>query len=196
MDYNAFSSGIEPGGLTDKNQIKILICYMLACTKEGLTGYHISEILANDGLVNYFESAQAVKELEQLGHITTSGELYMLTDSGKKISGELETSLPISVREKAINSALRAARIYQNAKDNRVTIRESAAGYEVFCEIYDRNRLLMSTVISIPDKLQAEVIKERFMKNPAFIYSSTLALYTAKKEEIVPAVKEAAKDLI
>ena len=29
MEFDAFNAGIEPGGLRSKNDIRILICYML-----------------------------------------------------------------------------------------------------------------------------------------------------------------------
>ncbi len=196
MSYDAFTSGVEPGGLTDTNQIKILICYMLSSVASGLASKDITEMLAQDGLVNYFESAQAVAELEQLGHIKLCGGLCVISDSGRSIAGELETALPISVREKAVAGALRAERIYQNAKDNRAVISDSPDGYEVTCEVYDRMHLLMSTVITVPDRLQAQVIKDRFMKNPTFIYSSTLALYTASKDDVADIVSSAAEDII
>lgn len=196
MNNNAFSSGIEPGGLTDKNQIKILICYMIKCVDSGLMGKQIADILSSDGLVNYFETLQAVKELSQLGHIRESSGLYSLSESGEKIVSELDTALPISVREKAVRSAVQAARIYQNCKDNSAVICESENGFDVICEVKDRGRLMMRSVIAVPDKIQAEMIKERFIKNPAFIYSSMLLLYTASKEEIIEGISAAAEDMI
>lgn len=196
MNNNAFSSGIEPGGLTDKNQIKILICYMIKCVDSGLTGKQIADILSADGLANYFETLQAVNELNGLGHIYEKSELYSLSKSGERIVSELDTALPISVRDKAVRSAIQAARIYQNCKDNSAIITESENGFDVVCEVRDRGRLMMRSVIAVPDKLQAEMIKERFIKNPAFIYSSTLLLYTASKDEIIRGITDSAEDII
>ncbi len=196
MNNNAFSSGIEPGGLTDKNQIKILICYMIKCVDLGLTGKQIADILSADGLVNYFETLQAVNELNNLGHIYEKDELYSLSESGERIVSELDTALPISVRDKAVHSAMQAARIYQNCKDNSAVICESENGFDIICEVKDRGHLMMRSVIAVPDKLQAEMIKERFIKNSAFIYSSTLLLYTASKDEIIDGISGAVKDMI
>ena len=196
MNNNAFSSGIEPGGLTDKNQIKILICYMIKCVDSGLTGKQIADILSADGLVNYFETLQAVNELASLGHIYEKNQLYSLSKSGESIVSELDTALPISVRDKAVHSAMQAARIYQNCKDNSAVICENENGFDVICEVKDRGHLMMRSVIAVPDKLQAEMIKERFIKNPAFIYSSTLLLYTASKDEIIDGISATVQDMI
>ncbi len=196
MDNNAFSSGIEPGGLTDRNQIKILICYMIKCVDSGLTAKQTAEILSLDGLANYFESLQAVKELETLGHISLSDGLYKLSKSGERIAAELDTALPITVREKAVRSAVQAARIYQNCKDNSAVIAETENGFEVTCEVKDRGHLMLRSVIAVPDRLQAEMIKESFIKNPASIYSATLLLYTESKDDIIASMPDVLKDMI
>ena len=91
---------------------------------------------------------------------------------------------------------MQAARIYQNCKDNSAVICESENGFDVICEVKDRGHLMMRSVIAVPDKLQAEMIKERFIKNSAFIYSSTLLLYTASKDEIIDGISGAVKDMI
>ena len=42
MDKDVFTGGVDPGGLWTKNDIRILICYILSSVSAPLTGEDIS----------------------------------------------------------------------------------------------------------------------------------------------------------
>ena len=50
MNHDAFSAGVEPGGLYSSQEIKILICYMLAGVDEPLPRQSVLEIIATGGM--------------------------------------------------------------------------------------------------------------------------------------------------
>ena len=54
MEYDAFTAGIEPGGLRTKNDIRIMVCYILNSVKAPLSKENILNILQEKGLANYF----------------------------------------------------------------------------------------------------------------------------------------------
>ena len=60
--YDAFSQGVKPGGLRSRNEIKILICYIICKIDSGITKEQLNEILSSEGLANYFEVNQALSE--------------------------------------------------------------------------------------------------------------------------------------
>ena len=67
LDLNAFTAGVEPGGLTHGYEIKILVCYLLEQIGTGMTFTQISDALLHRSLVNYFELANALNvSLDQL----------------------------------------------------------------------------------------------------------------------------------
>ena len=66
MDKDAFTGGVDPGGLWTKNDIRILICYILASVNAPLTGEDISGIMQGKALANYFETGDALAGLEGL----------------------------------------------------------------------------------------------------------------------------------
>ena len=70
LDLNAFTAGVEPGGLTHGYEIKILVCYLLGQIGTGMTFTQISDALLHRGLVNYFELANALSDLTESGHLT------------------------------------------------------------------------------------------------------------------------------
>ena len=185
MQPDAFSSGIEPGGLTSKFEIKILICYVLSNAETALSNEQLLDILSKDGLVNYFEAAACIAELCDDGHIALNDGRYSISASGEDIAKTLENSVPISVRTKAVGAAFKTQRRHRNNSENKVTIKKDTnGGYIVQCDVMDRGKTLLSTSILVFDKLQADIIKERFLDDPSFIYSSTMALYTTDKDKV------------
>ncbi|MEG1427997.1 MAG: DUF4364 family protein, partial [Oscillospiraceae bacterium] len=136
VGFDAFTAGIEPGGLRTKNDIKILICYILTSVPGPLSGDDIIKILQEKGLANYFEAIDALASLTALKNILQSEDgLYSIAESGREIAQNLDITLPISVRDKALEAAfslLSAARI---ERENEVEIARSAHGYNVTCHI-------------------------------------------------------------
>ena len=45
MEFDAFTGGVEPGGLRTKNQIRILICYLLSSVDAPLSRQDIIGIM-------------------------------------------------------------------------------------------------------------------------------------------------------
>ena len=69
LEYDAFDEGIEPGGLRSRNEIKVLICYLLKSIDQPISKQLINEILQENGLANYFEINQAVIDLVKAGSL-------------------------------------------------------------------------------------------------------------------------------
>ena len=83
---DAFSAGVEPGGLYTVQEIKILICYMLLGVGEPLPRDAITDILAGDGMANFFEITAAIDELTRQGHLTEQDDLVSPTDTGRQVA--------------------------------------------------------------------------------------------------------------
>ena len=43
--YDAFSAGVEPGGLRNRNEIKVLIAFLLKNTERGLSRRQLMEVI-------------------------------------------------------------------------------------------------------------------------------------------------------
>ena len=100
MDLNAFTAGVEPGGLTHGYEIKILVCYLLDQIGAGMTFTQISDALLHRGLVNYFELANALSDLAESGHLTAEDcagnqedTRYCLTDLGRQTSATFSSKI-------------------------------------------------------------------------------------------------------
>ena len=141
----------------------------------------MDQALQSDGLCSFWNISIALSGLKDTGMVEELTEddvvSYGITPSGKACAAELETAVPLAVRERAV---LRAASLLKKAKavkENRISIAKAEEGYVVSCTIPDRNMELMTVRLGVSDSLQANLIKEKFLENPAAIYQKVLEAF-------------------
>lgn len=182
MAYEAMDAGIEPGGLRDINEVKILLCYLLKNAGKPLTLDSLNEILQKDGLVNYFEFAQSLHELALSGHVDLAqqdgAEYYSITKLGEATAATFERRLPLSVREKAVKAAVQLTERQRLEAENKVVITGSGNSFTVECRVLDGADELLAVRLLVPEIAQAQAVKEQFLKNPELIYKAALTLMT------------------
>ncbi len=179
MGNDAFSAGVVPGGLKDKQEIKILICFLLDKTEQNFTKNDITSILQMQGLANYFEVSQAFEEMVNNKNIVLNSEddrYYVLTSTGKMIVDELGSTVPISVREKALGSAQRYFSRLKSEEENTVTIRKNQFGYSVSCKVSGGEFNMMELKLYAPDMHTAVMIRDNFYHDPSAVYDSVMRI--------------------
>lgn len=175
MPNNGFRSDVEPGGLYDTNDIRILICYILSNIKESLTMDEISNIIREYGLANYFEITHAVTQLHNLNALSLDEEnRYDVTDAGKEISETLSSSLPYSVKKKALKSAQKAMKIKESLRDNIAEIVSCGKGYKVVIVIPDGELEMLRVELYVDSFEEATTARENFLSNPLATYLNNL----------------------
>ena len=179
VEFDAFASGIEYGGLRNMLEIKILICYMLTMVKEPMTREQLADCFQKTGLVNYFDLNTAVDELLKTGGVIyedkyLDANALFITERGKGIALTLETSLTKSTRDRAVNSAIKLLSRARAERETTVDIIKTETGYNVTFVIEGFGEKLMSLSLYAPDALQAEQLKEGFLNDPAKVYESII----------------------
>ena len=174
----AFTAGVKPGGLTDSTEIRLLLCYLIKpagpVTRETLEG-----ALLQEELVNYFEFAGALGELEHQQLVTIEERGYKITDKGAKVADTLAEDLPRSVRESAILAVIRLQSWAHRAAQNHAAVEHDANGYKVVCIIRDEGQPESFRLeLAMPDALTAEEVKNRFIARGSQIYMSFLEKLT------------------
>ena len=106
----AFTAGVRPGGLTDDTQIRMLLCYLVKVAgpvkRETMQG-----ALLQEQLVNYFEFADALAEVEKQQLVTVDEDgRYTITRRGTTVADTLAYDLPRTVRESAIRAVMQIRR--------------------------------------------------------------------------------------
>lgn len=188
MVYNAFVGGIQPGGLTNDFEVKILICFLMEQLGEPMGFGQMNEIVQQTGLVNYFEFAESISELEKSGHLSRNqGEgtepVFSLTQVGVATAKTFTKSLPLTVREKTQECIKEA--LHQRKKREEVQVEYHAVpdGYLLSMVVKDVGSDLMSLQMFLPSEEECAAIRERIYTDPAGLYQSVLALLRGEELE-------------
>ncbi len=185
MKYDAFTAGIEPGGLRSRNEIRILVCYLVTSVPGPLSENDLVDIIVENGLANYFEVTDAIAEMGQKGNIVLAGEnprTYTAGESAQIISKQLDFELPPSVREKALCAAINLLDRAKRERENTVDIVPEQHGFRVTCHVSGGEEDLMSFSLSVPDAAQAEIVRKNFQDSPETVYRMLLALVTGNRD--------------
>lgn len=174
-EFDAFSQGVELGGLRSRTQIKLLINYVVASIKEAVSSSLIIEALQLHGLANYFEVTQAIDDLIENGNLSETDGMLYITPKGMLSIDELSEELPNSVKETALADAMNLVLLEKRENENTVDIKKSDNGYFVTFRVMHKDIPLMELTVYAADFEQAEQLKSNFLKDPAHVYSTVAA---------------------
>ncbi|MCD8025940.1 MAG: DUF4364 family protein [Clostridiales bacterium] len=195
MAFDTFDEGIEPGGIRSKNEIRILICYLFDSVGEGMSKDLIVQAILKQGLANYFETSSAFDDLIINGNLQKNSgdgteQTYMLTENGKMIARQLDTTLAYTVKEKAYACATKLLAQKKTERENSVEIIKSENGFNVVCKISGSDVDLLSFSLYVPSMEQALMIKKNFYQSPSTVYNTVLAFLTNDKENVAQALED------
>ncbi len=177
MEFDAFSAGVEPGGLHSRREIKILICYMLSGVHDPLPRTAILDILSGGGMANFFDASTAIDDLIELNNLAeTAGGLLTVTTTGRQAAATLADMIPLTLRERSVNAALQLLARQRSEEDNAVQILPvKEGGCRVICSIGNTSPLLKFELL-VGDELQAQQVRDKFLDNPLLLYQSIIGI--------------------
>ena len=188
MSNPVFTSGVTPGGLTSDYEIRLAICYLLWKLNRPLTFEQINDCFQFDGLLNYFEFSQALQQLQDMGHIQkeSTGEdqaRYRLTGQGVQAAAEFEHSIPLSVREKAVQAGQQMLLREKRLRDNRVEYHKVEDGYQLNIRLSDFGSDLMRLTVFFATEEECLQAKRRFFEDPPAVYAGIMQALCGGPEE-------------
>lgn len=176
---DAFTAGVEPGGLTNTQEIRILLCYMLDTVGKAMHREDVTEILVAGGMANYFDIEDAIEELLRQQHLVEADKRIATTVTGAQIGQSLSVRIPYTLRQRSVEAALKLLKRIEVERDNKVEIAKlEEGGYAVTCTVRDRDLDLLSVTLRVADSGQAERVREQFLSDPALLFRSNLAVLT------------------
>lgn len=182
MEYDAFSAGVKPGGLVSRDEIKILICYVMSKIDKPIPERQMKETLHFAGIANYFEIGDAIQQLYSIGHLAREDkdgdEMYRITQTGKDISETLHRSISLSVRERSVEALEKMLSRHKIEKETKIEITKATAGYMISCSFMEGETELMTLRLQLPSQEEAYRVKEHFLENAVEIYIQTTRLMT------------------
>ena len=175
LQFDAFTAGVEDGGLRSSSSITIIVCYILANCQKKITAQNIIDALVTGKIANYFEVSNAISKMIKKGHIIENEDATLsITADCRFLVDIVENDLPITIREKSIEMVCKLASVEINKKENKVSIEETDKGYKVTLHVSDIDSDFMVLTLYVPTEAQAVVIKEKFLQNPAEIYENLM----------------------
>lgn len=174
-EFDTFVAGVEPGGLRNSTQIRILITYLAGSSDMPLSISLLTEAMQAHGLANYFEITDSIQELTENNILKNENGILSLTEKGKISFNELSDELPFSVKETALSDVRNLQLIEKNEKENCVEIIKAENGYNVVFRIVHDEITLMELSLYTADIEQAQNMKHKLLKDPSKIYSAIVS---------------------
>ncbi|MBQ9964694.1 MAG: DUF4364 family protein [Clostridia bacterium] len=179
MNYDTFSAGVEPGGLHTRNEIKLLICYMLGNAGGPISRNDVLDIVCADGMANFFDTSAAIDELIELHNLCEQEDgTLTVTAEGAHATNVLVDHIPYTLRERSVKAALRLLSRRRNEQENHVDIQKTENGYTVTCTVGGGETPLLTFTLLVADDRQAEQVQEQFLQDPLLLYQSLIAVLT------------------
>ena len=177
MERDAFSAGVEPGGLHSHHEIKILICYMLSGVHEPLPRTAVLDILSGGGMANFFDASAAIDDLLKRDNLCENDDgLLSVTATGRHAATTLADMIPYTLRERSVDAALRLLARQRSERDNSAEIVPLAqGGFKVMCSVGTTVPLLRFELL-VGDELQAQQVRDRFLNDPLLLYQSMIGI--------------------
>lgn len=173
--------------MTDKNEIKIFILYLMDRIGYPVKFSDVCSILHQENVVSYFDGGDCFGELVDAGHVVrvavdNDGEgLYVVTTTGKTIATELNDSISDLIKESSYRSAIRHLSFEKRGAkiDCYATQRENGK-YFVHCEITEFGKIVLDINVEVDSKIEADRMLFNFRRRPEVIFRGTLALVSGE----------------
>ena len=164
------------GFIHDKLDIKILILFVLRRLPGIVDPETLLELCQCDEGISYFDYSDCLHELVETEHITEGEEGYAITEKGARNADAVESSLPYSVRMKALH--LIAPVEERLRREAMIVARHEAdeQGCMVELGMSDGKGELAHLRLLCADEEQARAIEKRFRKNAEGDYQKIMEL--------------------
>ena len=164
------------GFIHDKLDIKILILFILRRLPGSVDPETLLELCQCDEGIGYFDYSDCLSELVETGHITESEEGYTITEKGARNADAVESSLPYSVRSKALKLLAPVEERLRRAA--MITARHEMGedGCTVELAMGDGKGELIHLRLLCADEEQAGTLEKHFRKNAEGYYQKIIGL--------------------
>ena len=162
--------------LKEKEDIKVLICYIFANIDIPLTKDIVIFCLQNAKIANFFDLNDSFSDLlnNEILFSDPKNTIH-ITDKGFLILDSLGESISQNIKDKAINEILGYVKMIKSINENDVEIEKTSSGYLIKCSVSGGSFDLMNLSVFAPDAESALNIKRNFYKNLEDIYSGVLS---------------------
>lgn len=185
MDFklDAFPVDDTVGGIRSTEKIKIIICYIIVNTTAELSRDSIQSALYDNSIANYFEISQAIDDLLKVGAITENNGILSVSEKGRQIANDLKDEISVYIKNKAVRSTALTSILEKRTRENNVTITKiDTKKYKLDITMYSglnrESDEMLHLSVFVSDEMQAQVMKQTFLNNPANLYEKIIGALT------------------
>ncbi len=182
--------------LTNKNDIKIFILYLLQNIQYPLDFPTINDIVVQNEFVNYFDFAECFAEILDMEHIIEeqqinpqTGEkqtLYRISPLGSAVVSQLQSGLLRSIRETSLKSAMRLLSFKKRGAETHCSMSECEDGkFALDCFITEMDQETLHIRLVDDSSARVEQMKANFEERPDVIYKGIMALLAGEVDYLL-----------
>ena len=164
--------------------IKILILFILRRLPGVVDPSTLNELCQCDGGVGYFEYSECLNELIETGHIREDedGFGYEITEKGIRNADTVESSLPYSVRQKALKLIAPVEEQLRRAAMISAKVETGENGCFAELGMNDGVGEIIHLRLLCGDEKQAKLIRKNFRKNAENYYNEIMELLSEERK--------------
>ena len=169
------------GFIHDKLDIKLLILYIMDRVAAPIDFDTLTDLSMCDNGVDYFQFAEAAAELTDSGHLEQNGELYAVTDKGRRACAAGESSLSPVIRQRCDRRLAPLNQALKRKAQVRAQVAEQSQGFDVCLSMDDDQGSLFSLTLLAPSEEEGQRVAQQFLQHPDRIYNGILGVLLAEQ---------------
>lgn len=174
-------------GIGDKRDVKIFILYLMENINYPLDFLSINDIVMQTDYVMYLDFAEAFDEMlngDLIACVEEEGEkYYYVTDKGRIVANELNSSLFSTILDKSLEAAFRYLDFKKRGVEARCEyMQRPDRKFDLSCMLYEKGEKIFETTIIVDSEYRARQMRQRYLERPDVIYRGMVALLSGKVE--------------
>jgi len=174
---------MEHAGLIHEDaDIKLLILFVLRQLPGYVDSDSLAQICQSDKGVGYFDFTNCLYKLVENENIEEKvGEGFKITEKGAKNIDEVYSSLPASVREKAMEALAPVKRHIERSQMIEAKHYRTDHGLVMELAMSDSKGEIIRMLLAAGDEKSAEKLEENFRENAEIYYNKILDILSTKE---------------
>ena len=169
------------GFIQSELDLKLLVLYIMSRAAAPITFLQLLDVALCDAGVDYFSLTQVVSHLGETGHLEQEGELYAITEKGRRNSEICESSLPYSVRMHCDDNLVKLNAVLRRAALVQTDLTPNGDGTcQARLYLADDSGPLMELKVLYPSLDQGQDLIRRFQEAPEALYHQIMGLLASK----------------
>ena len=172
------------GFIQNELDLKLLVLYIMSRTAAPVTFNQLLDVALCDAGVDYFSLTEVVGHLVETGHLEQTGQVYAITEKGRRNSEICESSLPYSVRLRCDKNLAACNRKLRRKSQVKAAVTQRPNGtYTTALTLEDDMGSVMELKLAIPREDMAKMLADRFRKSPERLYSEIIQVLMSPDPE-------------